>query len=233
MNVFKLAIIVSVSAILPMFYGCTKQTTLDLGSKEIIAPVPLGFTPLGTRAPKFRVFVEKIMPPGVLIEYYLTSHDLQDVIEGHSKSRERFLSISMSKQMYGRDFSEENFLGSAYFRRTEEGKRFNNDEALENERKKIAAEKQGLVPHLAIDGKWLGVFIDKHDMIGVASTSWTSANGGLSRILSLSLTVRVKNRVIQLGCGSVIGDDVEIQPFEKMCSQWANDIVRDNPESAN
>ena len=233
MNFLKLRIMMSSLVILPLIAGCAKQTSLDLGGQKIIAPVPPGFTPLGTSAPKFRAFEERILPPGVLIEYYLTDHDFHDVLNGHSNSRKRVLSITMSKDMYGRDFSEENFLGAAYFRKYVEGKTFDAGVAASNARKKIDAEKQGVSSHPALDAKWLGVFIDQHDAAGVASTSFTPINGDLTKLLSLSVTVRVKNRFIQLGCGSVINDDLEIKPFEDMCSQWAQNILKSNPDPAN
>ncbi|WP_158755837.1 hypothetical protein [Dyella sp. S184] len=190
-------------------------------------PTPLGFSPIGSRVPKFRAFEEKILPPGILLEYYLTDHDFQDVLDGHSKTRNSALSITMSREMYGHDFSEDNFLGAAYFRRVVEGKNFGKDEAAENEKKKVDAEANGVIPHLATDGKWLGVFLDQHDAIGVASIS----NDGSRNVLSLSVTVRVKNRYIKLGCGRVVNTDAEIQPFENICSKWARDILKYNPSS--
>jgi hypothetical protein len=223
----------SMLAILMVLGACAKRTSLDLGGQAILVPVPLGFVALGTSSPRFRAFEENILPSVVLIEYYLTDHDFKDVLAGHSKSRDRFLSITMSREMHGRDFSEENFLGASYFRRAVEGKNFVNDSVAANEKTEIRDQKIGAVPHLSIDSKWLGVFLDQHDAIGVASISSTRADGNLKRILNLSVTLRVRDRDVMLGCGAVVSNDDEIQPFENICSQWAKNILIANPSSAN
>lgn len=213
--------------------GCAKQATLDLGGQRITAPVPQGFTPLGDRAPRFRALEERALSPAKLIEYYLTDRDLQDVLAGHSKFREKSLSITMPAAMYGSDFSEENFLGASYFRRNVEGKTFSKDEGLENNKVEAESRKWGSVPLLSSNGKWLGVFLDKHDAIGAASVSSVHIDGALKKTLSLSITTRVKNRFIILGCASFVSNDSEIYALEDTCSRWAIDILKDNPDSIN
>lgn len=225
--------VIKFSASLPMLVflllaGCTKQATLDLGGQKIAAPVPQGFSPLGDRAPKFRALEERALSPAKLIEYYLTDRDLQDVLAGHSKFRDKSLSITMPDAMYGSDFSEENFLGASYFRRNVEGKTFSKDEELENNKIEAESSKWGGVPLLSSNGKWLGVFLDKHDAIGTASVSSAHIGGVLKKTLSLSVTARVKNRFIILGCVSFVSDDSEISALEDTCSKWAVDILKTN-----
>jgi hypothetical protein len=230
MRISQICLIALIMVVPSLLVSCGKQTKLDVGGETINVPVPSGFTPLGTSVPKFKTFIKRFYPPEtILIEYYLTDRDFQDVQAGRSKSRERFLSVVVSKQMYGRILSEQNYSTVASVIRSYNGSNFDDIEARANEEKEIKAKKLGMIPHLAMNGNWLGVFLDRNDAIGVASTSLTHKDNGASvKILNLAVTIKIKDRYIQLECASAVSKQTEIISYEKMCSQWVGDIFTAN-----
>jgi hypothetical protein len=228
--ILKIAKVMMVFGLVLSIGGCTSRTSLDVGSgQKIVVPAPKGFTPLGENVPKFRIFAERSMPPKlILVELYLTNSDFQDVLAGDSKFRVRSLSIKMPRTMFGREFDENMFLGAVYETKTAESAYYGQAETSQNELNEKNAQKFDIVPPLLSGGKWLGLFLDRHDAIGAASLTTINVGGVVTKRVSASVTMRVKNRFVMLNCTSVVNGDVDIQWAEGTCSKWAQDIMNLN-----
>jgi len=215
--------------ILPALAGCTERSTLDVGGREIVVPVPSGLNRLGNNAPKFRQFIQKSLSSDfILIEYYLTKDDLRDVINGHSNHRSKSFSLSVPIAMYGHNFSEGDFLRAVVETRAIGGGYVASSEVAQNERNESDAQKSGSVPILLSGSQWLGVFYESHDAIGTATAQHMHVGAILVTRVTASIKIRVRDRFVVLGCSSEIQGNDAVHSTEIACSNWAQDILKAN-----
>lgn len=209
--------------------GCNQSFLADFGGEKIIVPVPDGYNTTSKLAPEFFKFM-KVRHSGseIVIEYLITKSEFDDVMAGHSKSREKNLILAVPLNMYGQDFSERDFQEVIFLQRKFKGSYVSIGETNKNEANEKYEQLSGVVPILSSGSKWLGIVIDKHDMIGDAIETVTH-NGAIASVrVGVNIIVRSKNRFVSLGCTSNIANDQDIKSTESMCIKWSEDIQRAN-----
>lgn len=93
----------------PLSSGATEVTSLDLGSQQIVVPVPDGFAAMRGRSPTIGQIFQAQDSDFQLLEAYITQKDLADLIVGAPQSRDRGLTAEIAKNAIGRSISDEVF----------------------------------------------------------------------------------------------------------------------------
>lgn len=213
-----------------IFSGCSKkETTLTVGGQNILVPIPTGFHPVSKVASHFMEFMRAGAPPNfVVIEYYLNSADLRDVLAGHSKSRSQTLSLRTTRNMLFQNYSEEAFLEDASEIRA--GAAIEAAAANGGKRQAGASEPGNSMSGVPKNGTPLGVFFERKDAIGTLMLQKFSTPSGEVRRLDLSFTARIKNRYILLLCTSDIKSEADSNSIKRICSNWVGSILESNPD---
>lgn len=225
--------IIAIAAIMPA--GCARRViTVDVGGGKITTPVPYNFLALEGKSSSFRSYVQrKLLPETLLLEYFLTNRSMKDIETNNfadlrSDKKSRSLSITMPKSMYGRDFSEENFLGYASATRATHADNIAHGESLANNRKEMIAMKSGSAPSSLENTKWAGVFYDSRDAIGEVITNEIHLGQSTYKKVGVIVTMRIKDRMIFLNCNSNIEGYRDIEWAKETCSKWSRDIMKHN-----
>jgi hypothetical protein len=205
--------------------GCGKNE-LDIGGQGVSVPTPVGFNPLRGQVPTFRAFVEKsYLPKFILIEFYLTDSDFSDVVAGHSKFRNRSLSVAVPREFFRRDFSEGAFQDVALEVHNAEGGQVESVRSAQNIKNEDDSLKFGHVPSHVDTSQWLGVFFEQRDAIGTATLQTVRVGNVVTKHIGASVSMRVRSRYISIGCTANVRDDADIEWAKQTCSRWAQSIL--------
>ncbi|MBB6244035.1 hypothetical protein [Rhodanobacter sp. MP1X3] len=78
------------------------------------------------------------------------------------------------------------------------------------------------------DEKWLGIFLNDKNEIGVASIVSLHRGIDVKKSLGVVITSRLKSRLVIFQCDSFVGGDADIKPRENICSSWVSHVLAQN-----
>jgi len=212
--------------------GCSSRSTLDISGTQVSFPVPAGFVALGDHSPGFRAFSERGTVGGKLIEIYLTKKDLEDVIAGHSKSRDRILAALTPTTMGNMNFDTEALAGAKTAIRDHGHMSSATFDALRSRTSAEVAEliknRQEQAWHPAPNRKWQGVYFETADAIGDSDILTLTKEGLIVHDAEVRVNMRVRSRWVILHCNSEMHRDTDWQIPQETCKRWSQDIVTAN-----
>lgn len=228
---FKIIFCVGI-LILPRLGLCADQTKIDLGGGRIIVvPVPDGFRPLGNLAPAYRDYVEKIEAPrNMLLEIFLTPHDLAEVIKGHSDHRDRELKIDTLRESFGVSLNYGQFDVAVADDRRSQRSSLNLDKIDD----KYLSDKSAMLSNQIMGvskSKAIGKFLDQPYAVGIATCHILNKHNGSIKYCLARVALHVLDRGIILSVGVNAKSDADILWMESTASLWARNIVSDNKSS--
>jgi hypothetical protein len=225
-NIYFLLIAFGISCCLA---GCTSKVDVDLGGVDVSVPTPSGYYPVAESAPNFIKFISKgLSDKTKVIDYFLTKKDYDDVLAGHSKFRKKSLMISMPDVLYGQSFSASDFSKFVEKKKRIDTESIKSEETTQNERNEINAFNSGFAPVLSSDSTWLGIIIDKDNIIGDAYEQITHENTVPVKRVSASVEIHLKDRLMSIDCSSIVENDEDINSVEDGCKKWGMDILEKN-----
>jgi hypothetical protein len=216
--------------------SCTsldQKNTLDIDGTKVLVPVPEGFVPLGDRAPRFRSFEQSKTVAYKLVEKYLTKKDLDDVVSGHSKYRERSLTVLTPSYHFYPGFDDSAFKGAKAAIRAHGTPMGTKD--LSTSRQPASAEELASInsmlrrlPPPAPNRSWLGVYFETPSAIGVTETLTSTIGGLIVQDAFVDVSIRLHNRYVVLRCEGRMHQGGDVKREQDTCEHWAQDTLKAN-----
>ena len=125
--------------------------------------------------------------------------------------------ISMPDVLYGQSFSASDFSKFVEKKKRIDTESIKSEETTQNERNEINAFNSGFAPVLSSDSTWLGIIIDKDNIIGDAYEQITHENTVPVKRVSASVEIHLKDRLMSIDCSSIVENDEDIKSVEDGC----------------
>jgi len=215
--------------IVSLCLGCAEKSEIDLGGKKIMVPVPTGFYPVSASAPHFLDFIRRGYSDDTLVlEYFLTKKDLNEVVSGHSKGRKKSMVVTTPLVLYGQEVSSTTFAAFVIKKKDIGDEFLRKEESAQNERVEINSYRSAVTPVLSSDSKWLGIIVDKDQIIGDAVEQYTHEGLVPVKRVSATIEIHLQDRMMSVGCSTVVERAEDITAVEDACKNWAQNILKDN-----